>query len=58
MPGGLENIGGEIMTYARVKMLIQRGVYDKQDMLNKLDVFLLADRITQSEYQELVELMQ
>ena len=46
------------MTYARIKMLIQRGVYDKQDMLNKLDVFLLADRITQSEYQELVGMME
>ena len=46
------------MTYERVKMLIQRGVYDKQDMLNKLDVFLLADRITQSEYQELVGMME
>ena len=30
------------MTYARLKKLIERGAYKKEDMLNKLDVFLMA----------------
>ena len=34
------------MTYARLKKLIVRGAYNKEDMLNKLDVFLMANRIT------------
>ena len=39
------------MTYARLKKLIERGAY------NKLDVFLMANRITEEQYQELVEMM-
>lgn len=46
--------GGEIMTYLRLKKLIENGVYVKEDMLNKLDVFLMADRITQTQYTELL----
>ena len=46
------------MTYARLKKLISRGAYDKEDMLNKLDVFLLANRITEEQYQELVGMME
>ena len=34
------------MTYARLKKLITKGAYEKEDMLNKLDVFLMANRIT------------
>lgn len=34
------------MTYERCKKLIQNGSYEQEDMLKKLDVFLLADRIT------------
>lgn len=45
------------MTYARVKKLIENGVYVKEDMLNKLDVFLIAGRITQEQYTQLVALM-
>ena len=41
-------------TYLNCKKLIEMGRYEKEDMLNKLDVFLLNDRITQSEYEELV----
>ena len=41
------------MTYARLKKLISRGAYDKEDMMNKLDVFLMANRITEEQYQEL-----
>ena len=45
------------MTYTRLKKLIENGVYVKEDMMNKLDVFLMADRITEAQYEELVGLM-
>lgn len=45
------------MTYNLMKRLIAKGGYDKESTLAKLDVFLIADRITPEEYQELVELM-
>lgn len=45
------------MTYARLKKLIQSGTYQKEDMMSKLDVFLMANRITEEQYQELVEMM-
>ena len=45
------------MTYARLKKLITKGAYEKSDMLNKLDVFLMANRITEEQYNELVGMM-
>lgn len=45
------------MTYRNCKKLIEMGRYDRADMLNKLDVFLLNDRITQGEYEGLVGMM-
>jgi len=42
------------MTYVVCKRLIQNGNYEKGDMLLKLDIFLLNDRITQEQYNELV----
>lgn len=45
------------MTYNLMKRIITKGGYDKESTLQKLDVFLMADRITPEEYQELVELM-
>ena len=45
------------MTYKVCKRLIQNGNYEKEDMLIKLDVFLLNNRITQEEYNELVNLL-
>lgn len=45
------------MTYTRLKKIIENGVYEKEDMMNKLDVFLMAGRITEAQYQELVEMM-
>jgi len=45
------------MTYTRVKKLIENGVYVKEDMMNKLDVFLMAGRITEAQYNELVGLI-
>ena len=41
------------MTYTYCKKIIDRGNYDKEDMLDKLDVYFLAERITKEEYNEL-----
>ena len=55
---GIRDLKGvDIMTYARLKKLIERGAYNKEDMLNKMDVFLMANRITEEQYQELVGMM-
>lgn len=55
---GLEDI---TMTYKLMKRVIEndikKGTLDRESTLLKLDVFLMADRITAEEYQELVELM-
>ena len=45
------------MAYNLMKRIILRGGYDKNDVMDKLDAFLAADRITTAQYQELVELM-
>lgn len=49
------------MTYRLMKRIIENGLkngnLDLEATMLKLDVFLMADRITVEEYQELVELM-
>jgi hypothetical protein len=40
-----------------MKTMITRGTYDKTDMLKKMDVFLLNNRITEEQYNELTVLM-
>ena len=45
------------MAYNLMKRIIMRGGYDKDDVMDKLDAFLAADRITTAQYRELVELM-
>lgn len=49
------------MTYANCKKVIEnqknRGILDVEAMTAKLDVFLLADRITEDEYNDLIQLM-
>jgi hypothetical protein len=45
------------MTYTLCKKLITSGNYEKDDMLNKLDVFLLNDRIIEPQYNELVSMI-
>ena len=45
------------MTYTICKRLILNGSYVKEDMLVKLDVFLLNNRITQDQYEELIEMI-
>lgn len=45
-------------TYQLCKKVIENGVYgSKDEMALKLDVFLLNNRITQSEYDELMSLL-
>lgn len=44
-------------TYEMCKLLIEKGKYEKEDMTRKLVVFLLGNRITLEEYQELIDIM-
>ena len=46
------------MTYKYCKKIIEKGTYGtKDEMLDKLDVFLLNNRITDAEYNELVAML-
>lgn len=57
----LARLEGNTMTYKLMKRVIENGLrkgnLDVEATMQKLDVFLMADRITVEEYQELVELM-
>lgn len=47
------------MTYIYCKKIIEHKTYGTvEDMQIKLDVFLLNDRITQEQYNELTEMLQ
>lgn len=47
------------MTFNLCKKIIEKGTYGtKEEMLIKLDVFLLNNRITQEEYEELANLLE
>lgn len=46
------------MTYKLCIAVIERGTYGtKEEMSEKLDVFLLNNRITEDEYNELISLL-
>lgn len=45
------------MIYKLCKKVILSGNFEKDSMQNKLDVYLLCNRITQEQYEELVSLM-
>jgi hypothetical protein len=45
------------MIYVLCKKVIESGNYEYQSMLNKLDVYLLGNRITPEQYTELKGLM-
>ena len=45
------------MIYKLCKKVIISGNYEKEDMQKKLDVYLLCDRITQEQYEELVNMI-
>lgn len=42
------------MTYDFCKMIIEKKTYVRADMLEKLDLFYLRDRITREQYEDLV----
>ncbi len=47
------------MTYRTCKICIQKKFYkSKEEMQEKLDVFLAVNRLTIDEYQELTELLE
>ena len=49
------------MTFEIVKKAIEvqkrKGTLDRNDMMNKLDVFLLNGRISEEEYNEIAKMM-
>lgn len=45
------------MIYKLVKRIITSGNYDKEDLTTKLDVYLMYNRITQEQYEELLDMM-
>lgn len=45
------------MIYTLLKNKITRGTYDKADIINKMDTYLLFNRITEEQYNELMALM-
>ena len=45
------------MTYGYCKKIIASGKYYKNEMKDKLDFFLLANRITDEQYKELIQLI-
>lgn len=46
------------MIFKLCKKVIASGNYTKNDMQNKLDVYLLCNRITQEQYEELVSMIE
>jgi len=46
------------MTYGYCKKIITSGRYEKEEMMDRLDVFLLAGRITDEQYKKLVAMME
>jgi len=46
------------MTYNLCKKVITSGNYEKADMTQKLDVFLLNNRINQDQYTELIGMIE
>ena len=45
------------MIYKLIKITIESGNYNENDLLDKLDIYLFADRITKEQYDELRELI-
>lgn len=44
--------------YNTLKKLIENGRYEIESMKRKLDIYLLANRISEDEYKELLALLQ
>ena len=41
------------MTYGLCLKIIEKGLFKASDLINKFDVFLLGNRITEEEYKDL-----
>lgn len=58
----LKRMEANTMTYKLMKRIIENGIkkgnLDRESTFQKLDVFLMADRINVEEYQELVAMME
>lgn len=44
--------------YSILKKIILNGNYEQEDLKGKLDIFLIRDKLSNSEYQELCDLME
>ena len=45
------------MAYRLMKRIIERGDYDANDVMEKLDTFYAAGRMTKAEYEELMAMI-
>lgn len=45
------------MTFDFCKLLIEKKMFNQSSMLEKLDIFLLRNKISSEQYEELVALM-
>lgn len=45
------------MIYKKIKLLIERDSFNKDDLLKKIDTFYLFNRITEDEYRELLSML-
>ena len=45
------------MIYTLLKNKITHGTYDKEDLKNKMDTYLLFGRITEEQYTELAAML-
>ena len=45
------------MAYMALKKIIESGGYNKEEILSKLDIFFLGNRITEEQYNELTALV-
>lgn len=45
------------MIYKQIKMLIERDAFNVDDLLKKIDMFYLFNRITTEEYNDLMKML-
>lgn len=45
------------MIYKNIKRLIERDSFDKDNLMKKIDMFYLFNRITEEEYKELMKML-
>lgn len=46
------------MTYDFCRIVIEKKVYTRADLLEKLDIFYMRDRISREQYEELVAMVE